>query len=44
VSLFPFKSKDFRPTSDPKRELVMGKIVLTSDPAQATDLIDFWHV
>jgi len=38
VRLFPFKSKDFSPTSDPKRELVMGKIALTGDPAQATDV------
>ncbi|KAI0300817.1 hypothetical protein BC826DRAFT_1102149 [Russula brevipes] len=30
VSLFPFRSKDFRPASDPNKELVMGKIQLTN--------------
>jgi len=35
--LFPFSSKDFRPSSKSKKELVMGKIELT-DPALAADV------
>jgi len=37
VRLFPFSSKDFHPTNDPNRELIMAKIELT-DPAPAADV------
>ncbi|KAH9960942.1 hypothetical protein BC827DRAFT_1267989 [Russula dissimulans] len=37
VRFFPFSSRDFHPTNDPKRELIMAKIELT-DPAPAAGI------